>query len=223
MNNRYNDPAIAYLEKLRWQDKPKCTSCGSLQTSRKKKSFRHTCLYCKNSFSVLVGTIFESTKLPLKKWFKAIEIILKSSKGISSLQLSRLIDVNKNTAWLMQMKIRSAMLKKQNAFMRYIKSNLHNYHKKENSKEILTSVKLNLYPTKKHLILLTNRSIQGQFHRLNLQYYNSYCNEVEYKYLMKEKPNRGYYDLMNRMLNIKFNFFIKIMPSPIKAIFICYP
>jgi transposase-like protein len=53
--------------------------------------------------------MFHSTKLPLSKWFMAISIILSAKKGVSSLQLSRTICVNKNTAWYMQKRIRESM------------------------------------------------------------------------------------------------------------------
>ena len=70
---------------------------------------RHACLNCKVSFSVTVGTIFHHTHLPLQKWFLAIMLMLNAKKGISALQLSRDIGVNKNTAWRINMQIRKAM------------------------------------------------------------------------------------------------------------------
>jgi transposase-like protein len=101
---------IAYLEKQRWSDLPICPYCGSAKSSRKTQEFRHTCNDCGRSYSVLVGTIFESTKLPITKWFIAIFLILNAKKGISSLQLARDLNVNKNTAWFLQKRIRQAML-----------------------------------------------------------------------------------------------------------------
>jgi len=100
---------IEYLEKQRWSDNPICPYCNSTKNTSKPKEFRHTCHQCGKSFSVLVGTIFESTKLPLTKWFVAIGLILNAKKGISSLQLSRDLNVNKNTAWYLQKRIRQAM------------------------------------------------------------------------------------------------------------------
>jgi transposase-like protein len=100
---------MAYLEKNRWPVIPICPYCNSTKSSRKTQEFRHTCHNCKRSFSVLVGTIFESTKLPITKWFFAIRLILNAKKGISSLQLARDLHVNKNTAWFLQKRIRKAM------------------------------------------------------------------------------------------------------------------
>ena len=98
---------IKYLEEQRWNGAPCCPYCQSKKSS--PKGLRHTCLGCSNSYSVTVGTVFEDSNLPLYKWFMAIALILSAKKGISSMQLSRDLSVNKNTAWLLQMKIRKAM------------------------------------------------------------------------------------------------------------------
>jgi transposase-like protein len=100
---------MAYLEKNRWPVTPICPYCNSTKSSRKTQEFRHTCHNCKRSYSVLVGTLFESTKLPITKWFFAIHLISNAKKGISSLQLARDLHVNKNTAWFLQKRIRQAM------------------------------------------------------------------------------------------------------------------
>ena len=101
---------IAHIEKVRWNNKPICPYCHSTNTTRFKNSFRHHCNNCNTSFSVTVGTIFHHTHIDLQKWFLAISLILNAKKGISSRQLSRDIEVNKNTAWRMQMQIRKAMI-----------------------------------------------------------------------------------------------------------------
>jgi len=88
---------------------PVCPYCDSMKSSSKNKEHRYTCLGCGRSYSVLVGTFFQSTKLPLTKWFVAICLILNAKKGISSLQLARDLKVNKNTAWYVQKRIRRAM------------------------------------------------------------------------------------------------------------------
>ena len=64
---------------------------------------------CKTGFSVTVRTIFHHTHLPLQKWFLAVMLMLNAKKGLSALQLSRDLDVNKNTAWRIAMQIRKAM------------------------------------------------------------------------------------------------------------------
>lgn len=68
---------------------------------------------CKNTqkmFNVKVGTIFHSTKLPLRKWFMAIWLVLSHKKGISSLQLSRDLKITQKTAWYILQKIRTCLI-----------------------------------------------------------------------------------------------------------------
>jgi transposase-like protein len=103
------EACVKHLESIRWPDGPVCTHCGSHHIHNRKNSNRHLCRECNRSFSVTVGTIMHASKLPLPKWFAAIFLIVNAKKGISSLQLSRDINVNKNTAWFMQKRIREAM------------------------------------------------------------------------------------------------------------------
>lgn len=103
------ESCLRYLEEQRWGNDIKCPYCQGLKTKRVKNEQRHKCYSCNKSFSVLVGTIFEATKLPLQKWFIAIYLIVDAKKGISSLQLSRHLKINKDTALLLQRRIRKAM------------------------------------------------------------------------------------------------------------------
>ena len=98
---------IEHLERARWNGTPRCPYCGSDRTARLQH--RHRCYACKTSFSVTVRTIFHHTHMPLQKWFLAVMLILNAKKGISALQLSRDLKVNKNTAWRIAMQIRKAM------------------------------------------------------------------------------------------------------------------
>lgn len=103
------ETCLHYLESIRWQNEPECPYCKSKQSTKRKDTIRHQCNNCNSSYSVLVGTIFEDTKLPLTKWFSAIALILNAKKGLSSLQLARDIGVNRKTGWYLQMRIRKAM------------------------------------------------------------------------------------------------------------------
>lgn len=101
---------IEYLEKAKWQGTPTCPYCKSLKSHSTPAELRHFCHSCKTSYRVTINTIFHDTRLPLQKWLLAITLILNAKKGISSRQLARDIEVTKNTAWSMQMRIRKAML-----------------------------------------------------------------------------------------------------------------
>jgi len=112
---RSEKECLEFLEVKRWGKEIKCPYCQSFNVSTHNeigRTSRHQCSTCKKSFSVLVGTIFESSKLSLIKWFTAIAIIIEAKKGISALQLSRHLDVNYKTAWAISHKIRSAMASK---------------------------------------------------------------------------------------------------------------
>ncbi len=98
---------ILHLERARWAGTLRCPYCGSDRTARLQH--RHRCYACRTAFSVTVGTIFHHTHLPLQKWFLAVLLILNARKGLSALQLSRDLKVNKNTAWRIAMQIRKAM------------------------------------------------------------------------------------------------------------------
>lgn len=100
---------ISYLEMVRWQGTPLCPYCHSDHTTPLAAEQRHHCNNCNTTFSVTVNTIFHHTHLPLQKWFLAVSLILNAKKGISARQLGRDLEVNKNTAWFLAMRIRRAM------------------------------------------------------------------------------------------------------------------
>ena len=98
------EKCIEYLEKVRWN--------GNVISPFDSKSKVYKCskgYYCKNTnkmFNVKTGTIFENTKIPLQKWFVGIWLITSHKKGISSLQLSKDINVTQKTGWFMLQRIR---------------------------------------------------------------------------------------------------------------------
>ncbi|KKT35486.1 MAG: hypothetical protein UW24_C0008G0025 [Parcubacteria group bacterium GW2011_GWA2_44_12] len=103
------EDCLAHLEAVRWKKDIVCPYCGSKRVTPMTKEYRHHCNACNTSFSVTVRTIFHKTKLDLQKWFLAISLVLNAKKGISARQLARDIEVNKNTAWYVLMRIRKAM------------------------------------------------------------------------------------------------------------------
>jgi len=90
----------------RWgEDSAVCPYCGGTHTHVCKDG-RYICKDCQNKFSVLVGTIFENTKISLRKWFMAMYLVSSHKKGVSSCQLAKDIQVTQKTAWFMLHKIR---------------------------------------------------------------------------------------------------------------------
>ena len=92
----------------RWGDDVVCPYCGE-HHCYKCKDGHYSCpnRACHKKFNSTVGTIFESSKISLVKWFIAIYLVSAHKKGISSHQLGRDIKVTQKTAWFMLMKIRS--------------------------------------------------------------------------------------------------------------------
>src|SRR5919199_1216129 len=108
--------AIARLEGIVWLNGPVCPHCGNVDgtrfTKHKGKTARpglRTCLECKKQFTAKVGTIFESSHVPIHKWFQAAHLLASSKKGISAHQLHRTLEVTYKTAWFMAHRLREAM------------------------------------------------------------------------------------------------------------------
>ena len=64
---------------------------------------------CRKQFTVRVGTVFESSHVPLTKWLQAAYLMMSSKKGISAKQLERTLEVTYKTAWFMAHRLREAM------------------------------------------------------------------------------------------------------------------
>ena len=100
------DICKATIAQQRWSNgEAVCPYCGSTHC-HKCSDGRYICKSCQNKFSVLVGTIFENTKISLRKWFMAMYLISSHKKGISSCQLARDINVTQKTAWFILHKVR---------------------------------------------------------------------------------------------------------------------
>lgn len=101
---------IKHFIKVRYGNEVPCHHCGCLdkvyQTGRKRY---FTCNNCDNTFSIFTGTIFQNSKLDLRKWFYCLHLLLNSKKGISGLQLQREIGGSYHTCWRMLKQIRRAM------------------------------------------------------------------------------------------------------------------
>jgi transposase-like protein len=97
------------LFKARWSDGYRCSECGSGSYCSLKSRVLFQCNHCHHQQSLTSGTIFESTKLPLTKWFLAIHLLTQSKTGLSALSLKRQIGVSYNTAWSMKQKLMQVM------------------------------------------------------------------------------------------------------------------
>jgi transposase-like protein len=108
------EAAYEFVESQVWPKGPVCPHCGGVERNSKMggKSTRigtYKCYDCRKPFTVKVGTIFESSHIPLRLWLQAIFLIAASKKGISSNQLHRTLGVTLKSAWFMSHRIREAM------------------------------------------------------------------------------------------------------------------
>jgi transposase-like protein len=97
---------INHLESLRWNG----NVVSPFDPESKVYKCKNNKYRCKNTgkyFNVRTASLFDNTKIELKKWFLAIYIVTSHKKGISSMQLSRDIDVTQKTAWFMLQRIRN--------------------------------------------------------------------------------------------------------------------
>lgn len=96
---------IEYLEELRWGGNV-ISPFDETSTVYKCKGNKYRCRNTGKYFNVKTNTLFDNTKISLQKWFIAIWLVTSHKKGISSLQLSKDIDVTQKTAWFMLQRIR---------------------------------------------------------------------------------------------------------------------
>jgi transposase-like protein len=108
--------AFAYVEAHLWQEGPVCPHCGNCDATRIRKMQGKTtrmglykCNECRKPFTVRMGTIFESSHLPLHLWLQVIHLMCASKKGISTRQIQRMLQCSLKTAWFLTHRIREAM------------------------------------------------------------------------------------------------------------------
>ena len=106
--------AFAHVEAKLWPNGPNCPHCGSTERLNKLlgKATRPglwKCYACRKQFTVRIGTVFESSHVPLHIWLQAIYLLCSSKKGISTRQLQRTLGGSMKTAWFLGHRIREAM------------------------------------------------------------------------------------------------------------------
>ena len=106
--------AREYLEAQRWADGPECPHCGAVDeaTAMQGKAHRpglYQCRACSKQFTVTVGTVYESSKIPLHKWMLATHLVCASKTAISAHQIHRMLGITYKSAWFLMHRIREAM------------------------------------------------------------------------------------------------------------------
>ena len=108
------DKAREWLETRLWPEGPICPKCGVIDqaTLMKGKTTRpglYQCNACREPFTVTVGTLYERSKVPLNKWLAATHLMMASKKGMSALEIGRLLGLSKKTAWFVCHRIRESL------------------------------------------------------------------------------------------------------------------
>jgi len=96
----------------RWPSGFSCPACGLMawrSTFRRAGRLYWQCAGCPHQCSVISGTVFEATKLPLTRWFMAMQLLTQSKNNVSALELKRQLGVCYRTAWLVKHKLLEAM------------------------------------------------------------------------------------------------------------------
>lgn len=101
----------AALEKERWPDGFVCPECGERRHSLVHRDGTQLwqCSACRKQTSLTAGTIFESTRLPLRLWFLGAYHLTQPKNNVAALELKRLLGVNYKAAWRMKHKLMQVM------------------------------------------------------------------------------------------------------------------
>lgn len=111
-----DDQAYEAFKAIRWSDNdgaPVCPKCGGYVCWEFKARRIFKCKACNGQFSVTSGTIFASRKMDLRNILAAIAIFVNGAKGHSALQLSRDLDCQYKTAFVLTHKLREALAAEQ--------------------------------------------------------------------------------------------------------------
>ena len=105
------EAAITFMENRRWGKGLYCPKCGVENCYRVKsgKPLPYRCRVCKKYFSVRVGTVMQQSNLSVRSWLLAIHMMHTSRKGISALQLHKMLGTDYRTAWFLGHRIREGM------------------------------------------------------------------------------------------------------------------
>jgi transposase-like protein len=107
--------AREFLEASRWPDGAICPFCGQQETvnplgGKSMGPGWYFCSDCKDKFTVRTGTVMERSHIPLHKWLMATHLMMASKKGMSALQLQRMLGLGSyRSAWFMCHRLREAL------------------------------------------------------------------------------------------------------------------
>jgi transposase-like protein len=106
--------AVEFIEARLWPNGPVCPRCGETSrvgrlSGKSTKLGQCKCYVCRKPFAVTVGTVMESSHVPLHVWLQGMHLICTSKKGFSANQLHRTLGITLKSAWFLGHRIREAM------------------------------------------------------------------------------------------------------------------
>jgi transposase-like protein len=121
--DRYADEAEceAALAAARWPKGfvcPNCSATAAWPFRRGAQAYRQ-CAACGYQCSLVVGTVFEGTKLPLSLWFLAMNLMVQSRRGLAAIELKRALGVSYPSARLMKRKLMAAALRRRDGHLEF--------------------------------------------------------------------------------------------------------
>ena len=157
------------FKEARWgNDEPNCPKCGGQHHYFIKTRKQWRCKSCGHSFSVTSGTIFSNHKMPLRNYLAAIAIYTNAVKSLSALQLSRDLDVQYKTAFVLAHKLRESLVDSQTDQLEgeveidgaYVNKHVRPANHKRN--RIDRRLRENQNPNKRSVIVMRQRGNKGE-------------------------------------------------------------
>jgi len=120
MSNELSNPvfqdagkARQWLEHHLWPDGPVCGYCGTVDNATPIETrpgyYQCNAKKCRSQFTVMVGTVFERSHIPLNKWLLCAFLMCASKKGMSAHQMHRMLGISYKSTWFMMHRMREAM------------------------------------------------------------------------------------------------------------------
>ena len=164
------DRAYAVFRVLRWPETdgeavcPRCGCCDAYEIPTRRK---FQCKACGHQYSVTSGTIFAGRKLAFTDLLAAIVLFVNGAKGVSALQVSRDLDVQYKTAYVLCHKLREAMAREQagitlNGIVEIDGAYFGGYVKPENHKDDRKDLRLTANRSGKRQCVVIMRERKGR-------------------------------------------------------------